>query len=120
MLEAGVTRIGVMVTFFGRQIQPVKATHRPMFEYSGLEDETRESAAELEEWELEERVRRHLQPEAVITVASHPLPYCAVNPPSGVSSLGLLEVRAMCYLAEFWPRHPFSHSDFAGILEVPA
>lgn len=52
VLEAGVTRVGVMSMFIARQIQPIKLRVHPMYEYVNHNDVTQESANSLPGWEV--------------------------------------------------------------------
>ncbi|OEL18298.1 hypothetical protein BAE44_0020683 [Dichanthelium oligosanthes] len=55
--NAGLTTVGLPWTFFERRVQPLKARARPMFQYTGPVDPTRELEAELMLVEVKARVK---------------------------------------------------------------
>src|SRR5438128_2330797 len=85
--EDEVNGIGVMRSFIGRRIQPIKERIHPSYEYEGTQDTTQESPEPWKTSVLNERVSSLFQEDVnVKDIASHS-GYHLGNPPDQVCSL---------------------------------
>src|SRR6266508_423536 len=85
-ISDGVSGVGVVRNFIGRRIQPIKEQVHPVYEYSGLEDPTRESPNPWCVSALDDRVSSLFQNDVIIKGASHPVGYTLKNLPDRVYS----------------------------------
>ena len=89
-ISDGVSGVGVVRNFIGRQIQPIKERVHPAYEYSGLEDPTRESPDPWGIKALNDRVPSLFQNDVNVKDASRPAGFTLKNLPDRVYSLAEL------------------------------
>src|SRR5206468_216158 len=74
-----VSGVGVVRNFIGRRTQPIKERVHPAYEYSGLEDPTRESPDPWGIKALNDRVSSLFQNDVNVNDAPHPAGYTLKN-----------------------------------------
>ena len=85
-----VSGVGVVGNFIGQRTQPIKDRVHPVYEYSGLEDPTRESPDPWGIKALNDRVSSLFQNDVNVKDAPRPAGYTLKNLPDQV-----------CFFAEF-------------------
>ena len=96
---AGVTGVGIVLSFIHRRVQPIKDRVHPSSEYSGSDDPTRESAEPWEEEEIVRRVKTLFAGDVEITNEGCPPAYSLKRPADEVSLC--LYVVCSCFLSGF-------------------
>ena len=85
-----VTGVGVVRNFIGRRTQPIKERVHPAYEYSGLEDPTRESPDPWGLKDLNDRVYSLFQNDVNVKDTPRPVGFTLKNLPDRVCSLAEL------------------------------
>ena len=97
-IQAGVTGVVIASTFIRRRVQPAKLRAHPMYEYTDERDATQESAEELSESEVQQRVGKLMVQGTDLDISGRPPPFSHANPPSQVSDQSAyFVVRSFCF-----------------------
>ena len=88
--DDGVNGVGVVRSFVGRRIQPIKERVHLAFDYDGTQDTTRESPKLWKKDALDARVASLFQGDVKVSAAKHSPGYHLRNPPDQVCSFAEL------------------------------